>query len=90
LVLYWIGCALAVAAVLLGVSAFTSDADLLGWKFGKPLAWAFWIGAALLWFVGRWLRFNLSARIALIRGTETARSASEEASGWGAGTDDPP
>ena len=79
LVLYWLGCALAVIAVLLGVSFFTTGLDLVGYDIGKLLALVLWVGAVLVWLVGRWLRFILSAR-----------STSEEAPDWDTGTDDPP
>ena len=63
----------------LGVSFFTTGLDLVGYDIGKLLALVLWVGAVLVWLVGRWLRFILSAR-----------STSEEAPDWDTGTDDPP
>jgi hypothetical protein len=64
LLLYRLGCVLAVVAVLLGVSVMTGHLEVLGSPLSpdlaKPLAGMLWVGAALIWLLGRGLRFILS------------------------------
>jgi hypothetical protein len=64
LLLYRLGCVLAVVAVLLGAGFMTGEIEILGSPLSpdlaKPLAGMLWVGAALIWLLGRGLRFILS------------------------------
>ena len=67
LLLYWLGCVLAVVAVLLGASLMTGDFELLGSPLppdvAKPLAWMPWVGAGLIGvLIGVTLRTSRSER----------------------------